>query len=130
MRYERLGQNLVIAECPQFYFSFVDELKNQGCIEYTPDERAAANKETNDSENAFDFDIDAARFDLTEKEIQDAISVIIQNDDVAGSIYVPGSRNDVILALGGYCYYRHITLKSAQDLIAKLQSCAKYIPQR
>ena len=115
----------VLAEVPPiFYEHLIVRLKSQGCIAETPEEyhsRMEASKKADFKS----LDQDIERRDLIDSEITDGIEIILGKDDNSvNSIYVPHHRHNVVMSVGGYLYYRYITLESVKTFIQKLGEAA------
>jgi hypothetical protein len=113
LKYELLDRNLVIAECPEFYFRFIEELRNEGCI---PEESKGYSYKSTERSNV-------GRYDFTDKEIEDATAIILGSDNGDfNSIFVEGLTNETTLGLGGYCYKRNASLHTTQAFVARVSN--------
>ncbi len=114
LKYQLVHRNLVIAECPQFYFRFIEELKAQKCI---PEEDKSYSYKS--AQHSI-----VGRYDFSEKEIEDACAIILGSDNGDfGSIF-HDKHNDTTMALGGYCYKKNASLQTAQAFVARLSNLA------
>ena len=118
---------IAIAEVPhEFYLHLINELKSHGCISETPEEYYARSEAEEKADyESFDPNPEIKRRELTDSEISNGIKIILGTDSrEVGSAYTIGYRHNIVISLGGYLYYRYITIESVKTLIQKLGEAA------
>jgi hypothetical protein len=120
-------------ESDWLYDLLIARLMERGCLKFTPEQYHEQYKIEAQEDSKYLDDIanrsEDLRKEFTDKEIQKGIEIFLGEDEENkrdnrpfGSIFYPGTKHEILLCWGGYCFFNNITLEHAKLFAQRLDN--------